>query len=197
MKKLISRIAGALLIPSLALPLIVVAGPEDHQDANAAAGNQADKQAAAGKPRTVEGFPDRIAKRLENRNLALQNAQKKSPGKVSRSIINKSKLWDVGQTVTVAFKGGDDALRKQIANNVTAWTKYANLKFDFTDSSGAFHTWDPADTDFKAQIRVSFDQSGYYSLVGNDSINKGVTAPGEESLNLEGFDQLPSMFGSI
>jgi hypothetical protein len=191
MKKLISRIAGALLFPSLALPLIMVAGPEGPQAANAAAGKQAsDKQSGAGKQRAVEGFPGRIANRLENRNLKLQNAQKKSPARVSRSIINTSKLWQGGQTVTVAFKGGDNDVRKQIADNVTEWTRYANLTFDFTDSSGAYHTWDPGDTSFKAQIRVSFDRSGYYSLVGNDSINKQVTAAGEESLNLEGFDDL-------
>jgi hypothetical protein len=191
MKRLISRFACALLFPSLALPLIVVAAPEDHQAATADAGKQAgDNKARAVQRRVAEGFPGRIAQRLENRNLKLQNAQKKAPGKVSRSIINKSKLWAVGQTVTVAFKGGDNDLRKQIADNVTEWTRYANLTFDFTDSSGAYHTWDPGDTAFKAQIRVSFDQSGYYSLVGNDSINKQVTAAGEESLNLEGFDDL-------
>ena len=66
---------------------------------------------------------------------------------------------------------------KQIADTVTEWTSYANLKFDFTDSTGNYHTWDPGDTDFKAQIRVSFDQIGYYSLVGNDSINKSVRRP--------------------
>jgi hypothetical protein len=75
---------------------------------------------------------------------------------------------------------------------VTEWTQYANLKFDFgvDPATGNYRSWSKSDTNFTADIRVSFDQSGYYSLVGNDSINRTITRPGEESLNLEGFDQL-------
>ena len=91
-------------------------------------------------------------------------------------------------------------LHKQIADTVNEWTKYANLTFDFgiNPSTGEYRTWNTSDTAFAAEIRVSFDQSGYYSLVANDSINPTVSKSGEESLNLEGFDQaLPADWSGV
>ena len=91
-------------------------------------------------------------------------------------------------------------LHKQIADTVNEWTNYANLKFDFgiDPTTGEYRTWKTTDTAFAAEIRVSFDQSGFYSLVANDSINLSVSKPGEESLNLEGFDQaLPNDWSGV
>ena len=112
-------------------------------------------------------------------------------GLAPRFIINISKRWNAGQTLKIAFKGGDTALHEKIASTINEWTQYANLTFDFgiNPSTGEYRTWKPTDTSFAAEIRVSFDQTGYFSLVANDSINPAVAKPGEESLNLQGFDQ--------
>ena len=107
-------------------------------------------------------------------------------------MINLTKRWPNGKTIKVAFKGGSEGLHKQIADAVNEWTNYANLKFDFIDpTTSEYHTWKPSDSAFTADIRVSFDQSGYYSLVGTDSVDSIISRPSEESLNLEGFDQSP------
>ena len=73
---------------------------------------------------------------------------------------------------------------------MSEWTCYANLKFDFgvDPKTGEYRKWKTSDTAFAADIRVSFDQSGYYSLVGKDSVDPLIAMPGAESLNLEGFD---------
>jgi hypothetical protein len=138
-----------------------------------------------------EALPPRFQARIEQRNRSLRAAMAAHPGGFApHFILSLTKKWKPGQTLTVAFKGGDTALHEKIADCVSEWTKYANLKFDFGKTEGGtYRKWSPSDKEFAAQIRVSFDQSGYYSLVGNDSIDKTVTKTGEESLNLEGFDQ--------
>jgi hypothetical protein len=139
----------------------------------------------------MEALPNRLQARIELRDRSLRNAVSDHAGGFPpRFILNLTKKWKVGQTITVAFKGGDSALHTKIADAVSEWTQYANLKFDFgKTTTGSFRTWSPSDQAYAAQIRVSFDQSGYYSLVGNDSVNRAVVRTGEESLNLEGFDQ--------
>jgi hypothetical protein len=144
---------------------------------------------AASKVPVFERYPDRLAARMEQRRRELSTLR--SPTFSPQFIITLTKQWNAGQSLKVAFRGGDTPLHKAIADAVTEWTQFANLKFDFgvDPATGKYRSWSTSDTSFTADIRVSFDQSGYYSLVGNDSINRSVTRPGEESLNLEGFDQ--------
>jgi hypothetical protein len=151
----------------------------------------------------LEAYPDRIMARLEHRDRILASAQPRTSPIAPSFIINQSKIsghWNPGKTLKVAFKGGDPLLHKQIADAANEWTRYANLTFDFgfNPTAGTYRTWSASDTAFAADIRVSFDQSGYYSLVGNDSINLAVTNPGEESLNLEYFaSALPTDWRSV
>ena len=131
----------------------------------------------------MEALPNRLQARIELRDRSLRNVVSDHAGGLApRFILNLTKKWKVGQTITVAFTGGDTTLHGKIVDVVSEWTKYANLKFDFgKTSSGSFRTWSKSDHAFAAQIRVSFDQSGYYSLVGNDSVNTTVVKTGEES----------------
>jgi hypothetical protein len=136
----------------------------------------------------MERYPDRLQARVELHERTLSTLR--SPSGLSLNfILNLTKRWQPGQTVSVAFRGGDTALHREIATAVTEWTQYANLRFDFgvDPATGNYRSWSKSDTNFAAEIRVSFDQTGYYSLVGNDSIT--IAKPGEESLNLQGFDQ--------
>jgi hypothetical protein len=113
-----------------------------------------------------------------------------APGQHPRAVLNVLKRWNVGQTVRVAFKGGDRGLHKKIAETTRAWTDEGNIKLDFglDPASGEYRHWAPFDATFTAEVRVSFDQEGYWSLVGNNAINPAITQPGAASLNLSGFD---------
>jgi hypothetical protein len=142
---------------------------------------------------TMERYPDRLQARVELYRRMLSTPRSSAGGFSPHFILSLTRRWQQpGQTLKVAFRGGDTPLHRDIATAVTEWTKYANLNFDFgvDSATGNYRTWSRSDTTFAADIRVSFDQSGYYSLVGNDSINGTITRPGEESLNLEGFDQV-------
>ncbi|MDG3007619.1 hypothetical protein [Paludisphaera mucosa] len=140
----------------------------------------------------LEALPDKIEERLRERREAFsQPAQ--GGGAAPGFVVRFSKRWTPGQTITVAFRGGSEARRREIADVVSEWTRYANLKFDFglNPATGKYRTWQPTDATYAADIRVSFDRRGYYSLVGTDGIDDVITHPGEESLNLERFDVNP------
>lgn len=105
-----------------------------------------------------------------------------------QSVLSVSKLWRPGQSVTVAFRGGDRELHRNIAEAASEWSRYGNLKFDFgTDASGNFRQWTTADLRPAADIRISFDKEGYYSLVGRDALVRRNAGPNEETMNFEGF----------
>lgn len=185
------------VVPLSIVALLVAAGWAAH-------GGQPEPQAAAPHAvvgvqegaklgiRILEGIPNRFQARIEQRKRSLSKVSAvpaHMPGGLS-AVINLTKRWPNGKTIVVAFKGGDEGLRKQIADVVNEWTQYANLRFDFLDpASGKHRTWLPSDASFTADVRVSFDQQGYYSLVGTDSVDTQIARAGEESLNLEGFDR--------
>jgi len=111
--------------------------------------------------------------------------------------------WQPGSTVRIAFLGGSNGLRRQIAEATQSITTNGNLKFDFghNPANGTYRSWSTSDTQLAAEIRVSFDQAGYSSLVGRDSVNGNIGGlvgpvggrPNQRSLNLGGFRvQLPS-----
>jgi hypothetical protein len=202
MRAFVFRVLALLLVPALALPAILLAGRHE-PGASPAPSDAAGSSAVQANPRVVlEGYPSRIQARLELRARSLTGMPTPAPlqGMAPRFVINKAKRWNPGQTVTVAFRGGDSTLHKQIADTVTEWTQYANLKLDFglDPGSGKYRSWSTSDQTYTADVRVSFDQSGYYSLIASDSINPSVSRSGEESLNLEGFDQqLPSDWSGV
>jgi len=112
-------------------------------------------------------------------------------------FVNDLQKWEPGQTVRVAFLGGDSALHRDIADATLQITEACNLKLDFglNPTTGKYRTWSESDANYSAEIRVSFDQSGYFSLVGADSVNpligmNGAAVggrPNQRSLNLGGF----------
>ena len=199
MKTFAIRTGSAFLLAALIIPAMLLAASGDRGAAPVVAGTARTIAAESPPLRVLEGYPPRLQTRLDHRARVAKSVTP-AHGLAPRFIINISKRWNAGQTVKVAFRGGDTALHQQIANAVNDWTKYANLTFDFgvNPATGQYRTWTTADTSFAAEIRVSFDQTGYYSLVANDSINPAVSKPGEESLNLQGFDQsLPSDWSGV
>jgi hypothetical protein len=175
----------SVVLTSLPFILPLSAQAQNTQPSGAAA------QAEFVKLPVMERYPNRLQARMELRQRTLSTLRAPAGGFSPHFVLALTKRWQPAQILKVAFRGGDTALHRDIANAVTEWTQYANLKFDFglDSATGNYRTWSNSDTNFTADIRVSFDQTGYYSLVGNDSTNRTITRPGEESLNLEGFDQ--------
>jgi len=137
-------------------------------------------------------LPDEVEVSVRKRDEWLKSVQEGSAG--LEFIAKDVSRWTPGQKVRVAFLGGDTALRKEIAEATKEITDVANIVLDFTDPATAeFRTWSEADTAYAADIRVSFDKPGFFSLVGTDSINPQIGAgriggrPNQCSLNLGGF----------
>lgn len=145
------------------------------------------------KKQLIEGYPDYLIKRIKAEEV---NRFKRKPTKKMELVMEDLKLWQVG-VLKVSFKGGDAVLHKVIADAAAAWSKYANIVFDFGYDSkkNTYRTWHAQDF---SPIRVGFDESGYWSWVGTQSVDEAFCLPGEISLNLEGFDKkLPNNWQSI
>lgn len=143
----------------------------------------------AAKMRLREGFPTRIITQLANRT---ERTVPRAPGLTLgrlQAVVSRSRLWAPTHIITVAFNGGSPALRQQIVSAVKAWTDVANIALDFGQSSanGTFREWSRNDGVYTADLRISFDQEGYWSAVGRDSIDPSITKPNEASMNFQGF----------
>jgi hypothetical protein len=149
----------------------------------------------------LESLPEDVVATMEARDQWFASLPASDEG--LRFFVADLQRWEPGQTVRVAFLGGNSALHKQVADATKSITDHANLKLDFgfNASNGTYRSWSTSDTTYAAEIRVSFDQSGNFSLVGRDSINANIGMPNgavggrpsQRSLNLGGFHiQLPA-----
>lgn len=92
----------------------------------------------------------------------------------AKATTAKGYLFEPGRVLTVAFKGGDYELHKDIARWAKTWQKYANIKFDFghDKENEQFRRWSRRNKHKKADIRISFEHTkenyGYWSAIGND-----------------------------
>ena len=140
----------------------------------------------------LEGYPQEIIRRLELRDKRRQEALPGTlEGRPLQLVMEDLLLWDE-PVLTVSFKGGSTELHRRIAEVASEWTQHANIHFDFgyNEDTGEYRTWVAGDT---SSIRVGFQDPGYWSFVGTDSLDPEICAPGEITLNLEGFDRvLPS-----
>lgn len=138
----------------------------------------------------VEGFPDDIQAKLEARERFARNLPSSVGDMALEFVIENARRWNPGQKVRVAFSGGTPELHQQIADVAKEWTRHGNLKLDFgATRGGGLRTWTEQDTVYAAEIRVSFNQRGYWSMVGNDSIDQTIVGAGEASMNFGGFAQ--------
>jgi hypothetical protein len=144
--------------------------------------------------RLLESLPDGVVASLEVRNAWRRQQAADSPG--MEFLISDVLRWVAGSTVRVAFLDGSDALHADIADATRQITDACDLVLDFgVDAAGKHRRWKESDTEHQAEIRVSFDLGGYWSLVGTDSTDETVGAPsepaggrpGQRSLNLGGF----------
>jgi len=142
----------------------------------------------------LESLPDEVISSIDVRDAWRRRQARSSSG--LEFLVSDVLRWPPGSTVRVAFLDGDDALHADVAAATEQTTDTCNLTLDFgVDVSGGHRRWTEADTTHAAEIRVSFDLSGYWSLVGTDSTDEMVGAPthtaggrpGQRSLNLGGF----------
>lgn len=143
----------------------------------------------------LESLPDALAASLEVRDAWRAKLAAETAG--LEFIVSDLAKWTPGQVVRVAFLDGDAALHAKIVEATAQISEAANLTLDFghDPATGEYRRWTTSDTAHAADIRVSFDQGGYWSLVGTDSNDPTVGLPGDaaggragqRSLNLGGF----------
>lgn len=142
----------------------------------------------------LDALPDELAASLEVRDAWFDRLPREGTG--LEFFVSDLQRWTPGQKVRVAFLGGSSELHGAIAKSVEQITDSCNIQLDFGDGgTGDFRTWSEDDEEYRADIRVSFDQGGYWSLVGNDSVDPTIGHPsmksggraGQRSLNLGGF----------
>lgn len=143
-----------------------------------------------------DDVPDYVTASMEVRNKWFASLpQGNAPG--LEFFVDDLQKWNAGQTIKVAFLGGDTTLHKDIADAVSQIEGACNIKLDFgfNAATGKYRAWTTSDAAYAADIRVSFDQAGYFSLVGRDSVNPSIGGfgqpvggkPNQRSLNLGGF----------
>lgn len=144
----------------------------------------------------LEALPDDVVASLQVRNAWVRRLPRPQTG--LEFLVADLQRWTPGQVVRIAFLGGTTALHKEISDTVASIGAACNLKLDFgIDQAGAHRTWSTSDTTHRAEIRVSFDQGGFFSLVGTDSVDVNLGSPAgpvggranQRSLNLGGFPQ--------
>lgn len=141
----------------------------------------------------LESLPDDVVGTMESRDRWMASLQYSEGG--LEFLVADLQAWTPGQNVRVAFLGGSAELHAQIEDAAQQIGESANITLDFQEND-AYRTWTPNDTEYAADIRVSFDLGGYFSLVGTDSVNPNIGLPQQpvggrphqRSLNLSGFD---------
>lgn len=148
----------------------------------------------------LDNLPDDVAASVEVRDRFMNNLGVNG-GLGLEFLVSDLQSWIPGQVVRVAFLDGNSQLHASIASATQEIADTCNLTIDFgDDGNGNFRRWAESDTELSAEIRVSFDKNGYFSLIGTDSVNRNIGSPfgriggrpGQCSLNLGGFHiQLP------
>jgi hypothetical protein len=144
-------------------------------------------------------LPDDVQASIEVRDRWFASTTAPSDGEFF--VVEDILRWEQGQAVRVAFLGGSTQLHRRILEATADITDSCNISLDFgfDEETETFRSWSLADTVHAAEIRVSFDMGGYWSLVGRDSIAPNIGLPGEpiggranqRSLNLSGFHIQP------
>jgi len=142
----------------------------------------------------LEALPDPVVASLEVRDAWRKELADRTVG--LEFIVSDLARWPVGSKVRVAFLDGSPALHADIVSALGQIAPEMNLTLDFghDPATGTYRSWSETDTVHEAEIRVSFDKSGYWSLVGTDSTDTTIApggpiggGPGQRSLNLGGF----------
>lgn len=147
-------------------------------------------------PRLLESLPSEIESAIEVRDAWRRRMAAASAG--LEFLVSDLSRWPANATLRVAFLDGDAETHARIEEATRQITDACGITLDFgrDPQTGEYRRWTTEDTELAAEIRVSFDQGGYWSLVGTDSTDATLAeadspiggAPHQRSLNLDGFD---------
>jgi hypothetical protein len=140
----------------------------------------------------LESLPEDVVASMESRDRWMASLRYAEGG--LEFLVADLQSWAPGQVVRVAFLGGSPPLYQAIEEATRPISETANIVLDFRQG-GSYRTWSTSDTEYAAEIRVSFDAAGYFSLVGTDCVNPHIGlhgqpvggAPNQRTLNLGGF----------
>jgi serralysin len=79
-------------------------------------------------------------------------------GETMSAVLVTGKRWKPGQTITISFLSGSEALRARVRKYANRWLWDANLKFQWLGING------------RGMIRIAFDEGGSWSYVGTDAM---------------------------
>jgi hypothetical protein len=143
----------------------------------------------------LDDLPDQLAATIEVRDAWIASLPASATG--MEFLVADLQRWTPGMRLRVAFLDGTADLHRDIADATTQITDAGNLELDFglDEQTGEHRRWTEDDTEYTAEIRVSFDQPGFWSLVGTDSTDQTIGSPAgnvgghphQRSLNLGGF----------
>lgn len=141
----------------------------------------------------LESMPDQVVATMEVRDAWRRQVAESGSG--LEFVVSDLSRWRPGSKVRVGFLDGDAALHADIESAVQQVADACNLDLDFGCEDGEYRRWTETDTEHQAEIRVSFDMGGYWSLVGTDSNDATIGGPGspigggpgQRSLNLGGY----------
>ena len=140
--------------------------------------------AQAHDPSGKGGLPMIYQKRVM---AGMKGLEKLDSSDEAKGIYSRMVQWPPSYAkLRVCFMGGNKATNAMVAEVAKQWTDdpAISLKLDF-GKAGNPRQCDPNGRE--SQIRVSYDQPGYWSQLGQNSVI--YTAQDEPSLNLEGFDK--------
>ncbi len=87
-----------------------------------------------------------------------------SPRERVRMAILVQKKWKPGRTLRIRFLDGDRRVKEKVKAHAMEWTRHANLRFRWVTSG-------------KAEIRISFKESGSWSYLGTDALSIAASKP--------------------
>jgi hypothetical protein len=135
-----------------------------------------------------EPFIDGLPAEQFNRMIAIQNALASvSDADTARGVYLASTVWPPRyRKLKVCFFGGTDEARKLIADEAMDWMrKDIGISLDFGEQGSRTCG---NDNDTKMHVRVGFDERGYWSALGQESVDDGFFPQNTKSMNLQGFE---------
>ncbi|MFM0367862.1 zinc metalloprotease [Paraburkholderia aspalathi] len=140
-----------------------------------------------GSEATYRWAPERLAYMPDDRRFTTSSAGRPGLSPGLGYVIVLPNRWPQGQVLHVCFQGGSDALRKRILDTAQKWFALPiSLKLARGPSQGK-----TCAKNDKSEIRISFNEPGYWSYIGTDSTNANLLQNNLSSMNFEGFDKSP------
>lgn len=136
-------------------------------------------------PKGKGGLPMVYQKRVME---GMKGLNKLDSSDQAKGMYSKLVQWPPSfAKLRVCFMGGNPDSNAKVAEIASQWSNDSGmgLKLDF-GKAGKPRVCDPNGRE--AQLRVSYDKPGYWSMLGQNSVV--YTAQEEPSLNLDGFDKV-------